>query len=425
MKSYVQNRNGYFYYCRRVPEYIRKYDKRSRIDISLKTKDPKEAARRAEHHNDIIEKFWEGLIKSPHLANDQAYKDAVAAARIRGFAYRTIDELSAAPLGDTVSRLLSTVDASQDTKLAVMGLVDKPSLILSNAFEGYLAVTKDRVIGKNDVSFRRWKHSKLRALNNFITAVGDRDISRVTRRDILDFKKWWMDRVITEELRTDSANKDLQHLKDLIRTLTEHAEIEIDVNALFAQTALKAQNESRQSFEAQFVQDKILNPAILGRMNTDAQAIVYIMADTGARISEVVGLEPRDIILKAEIPHIWIRANKRGTLKTANADRKIPLVGAALVGAKLIAAKGTTRFKTANVASAAINKFFTDHDLKPTKKHSLYSLRHTFKDRLRDIGAPEEIMDNLMGHASDGPKYGRGHILETKLLWMNKIAFKV
>jgi len=43
-----------------------------------------------------------------------------------------------------------------------------------------------------------------------------------------------------------------------------------------------------------------------------------------------------------------------------------------------------------------------EHNLKPTPNHSLYSLRHTFKDRLRDAQAPEEIIDELMGHKKKG-----------------------
>ena len=66
------------------------------------------------------------------------------------------------------------------------------------------------------------------------------------------------------------------------------------------------------------------------------------------------------------------------------------------------------------------NKYLRENDLKPTPDHSLYSLRHTFKDRLRDAGAQEEVIDELMGHKKSGPKYGRGHILESKLKWLEK-----
>ncbi|MEC8967302.1 hypothetical protein [Alteromonas sp. CyTr2] len=63
--------------------------------------------------------------------------------------------------------------------------------------------------------------------------------------------------------------------------------------------------------------------------------------------------------------------------------------------------------------------------MRPSPSNTLYSLRHTFKDRLRDIGAPEEIIDELMGHKTRGPKYGRGHLLEKKYEWLQRIAFDV
>jgi hypothetical protein len=52
---------------------------------------------------------------------------------------------------------------------------------------------------------------------------------------------------------------------------------------------------------------------------------------------------------------------------------------------------------------------FLRHDLgiKDTKK-SLYSLRHSFKDSLRGIGAEDHIQNALMGHAEPGTgrRYG-------------------
>jgi integrase len=158
-------------------------------------------------------------------------------------------------------------------------------------------------------------------------------------------------------------------------------------------------------------------------LNEEARALIYIMADTGARVSEVTGLMPEDIRLDTEIPFIHIRNNERGSLKTAQSDRQIPLGGSALYGAKMCP-EGLKRYTNADSVSTLINRYLRSHELKQEEGQSLYSLRHTFKDRLRDIQTTEEIIDNLMGHKSRGPKYGRGHILETKLEWLNKIAFK-
>jgi integrase len=196
----------------------------------------------------------------------------------------------------------------------------------------------------------------------------------------------------------------------------------VDIETLFTKTKLRGRNDSRKSFDAAYVQKVLLDSDKLKGLNPESRALIYMMADTGARVAEVTGLMPEDINLQSNIPFIHIRENDRGGLKTRESERQIPLVGAALFAARQFP-KGLSRFSTADSASTQINKYFRHHGLNPTTEHSLYSLRHTFKDRLRDIQAPEEVIDNLMGHKSRGPKYGRGHILETKLEWLTKIAF--
>lgn len=73
-------------------------------------------------------------------------------------------------------------------------------------------------------------------------------------------------------------------------------------------------------------------------------------------------------------------------------------------------------------ASAVINKFLRNKfDLKSGQ--SLYSLRHTFKDRLRTIRCQDEISARLMGHEYELPDYGEPS-LGDKLFWLKKIAFR-
>jgi hypothetical protein len=62
--------------------------------------------------------------------------------------------------------------------------------------------------------------------------------------------------------------------------------------------------------------------------------------------------------------------------------------------------------------------------LRPTKDHTLYSLRHSFKDRLIAAEAEDSLIDNLMGHKRPGPKYGLGAELDLKLRFLQRIAFK-
>jgi hypothetical protein len=62
--------------------------------------------------------------------------------------------------------------------------------------------------------------------------------------------------------------------------------------------------------------------------------------------------------------------------------------------------------------------------LRPTKGHSVYSLRHSFKNRLVAVEAPDSLIDSLMGHKTYKPKYGKGPSLELKLKYLQQIAFK-
>ena len=68
-------------------------------------------------------------------------------------------------------------------------------------------------------------------------------------------------------------------------------------------------------------------------------------------------------------------------------------------------------------------KCFRKHGLLPTPKHSIYSFRHSFKDRLKAIVTPEELILELMGHCIGVPKYGDGYGLQLKQKYLQAIAF--
>jgi integrase len=87
--------------------------------------------------------------------------------------------------------------------------------------------------------------------------------------------------------------------------------------------------------------------------------------------------------------------------------------------------KGFPRYRDKSASlSATVNKFLRVNGLRPTKDHSLYSLRHSFKDRLVAAEAPDGLIDSLMGHKTYKPKYGRGPSLELKLKFLEAIALR-
>lgn len=427
---FLTKRGERYYFFRRVPADLKKYDPRPHIRIALKTADEAEAERRVIQQNDMLEKYWQGLVKNKKIhGQDESWKDAVSTARIHGFAYKGIAELAddkTTSIAELTERLRVIEQEGTQPRIvkALLGTQEKPSTPISAGLEAYFELCQDRLVGKSKDFIRKWENPRKRAVANFITALGDKNITDISRRDILDFKSWWLAKISKESMNPDTANKDLTHLKDILRVIMSDAEIDVNIPTLFAETTFRSRANSRVPFEAEFVQHTILKAGMLDGLNVEAQALIYIMADTGARVSEVIGLLPEDIILDAEIPHIFIRPNKKRTLKNAQSERQMPLVGAALHGIRMVRG-GFPRYAAADSASNLVNQYFENHGIKLSPMHTLYSLRHTFKDRLRDIAAPEEVIDNLMGHAHDKPKYGRGHSLETKALWLNKIAFKM
>ena len=112
-------------------------------------------------------------------------------------------------------------------------------------------------------------------------------------------------------------------------------------------------------------------------------------------------------------------------LKTKGSARRVPLCGSALAAMRSMP-DGPVRYaRKHNQLTTALGAYLAENSLLPTPAHSLYSLRHTFKDRLRAAQCPEEIMDALMGHASRKPAYGEGYPLSVLAEWVARAAFDV
>ena len=423
-KNYVR-RGQWYHYCRRVPKHLESFDRRKHIRIALKTKDEKEAQRRAAVYDDFVEKYWSDLIQSRR--SDDAldgFRQLRTLAKAYGFAYKNIAEVSESSLDEILARVEAAAGAAQPAKKALLGCPSRSGVPLSDCIDRYWPLCVDRLTEKSNHQIRKYRNPRNAAMKNFIKAVGDGDLSQVDRSHVLAFRQWLMDRIAKGEIVGDTANRQMQHVKDILQTVALEAQTDLNVKAMFEDTRVQERKRSRPPFEAAYVQTAFLKSRSLERLNDEARMLVYIMIETGARESEIIGLTDDDFALQEEIPYLWIRHNALRSLKTKTSERKIPLVGVALSAAKQIAPKGLVRYQDKpDHASSAINKFLRVNGLKPTPEHTLYSLRHTFKDRLRDAGAPEEVIDELMGHRKIGPKYGRGHLLTTKHQWLQRIAF--
>ncbi|MAH06345.1 MAG: hypothetical protein CL561_12385 [Alphaproteobacteria bacterium] len=428
MTDYLMQRNGVYYYRRRVPDYVAHYDPRTFVRSSLQTRDRREAMRKAIIHNDFIEEYWRSLIRHRgELTPQTDYKLAVKRAQTFNLSYRSAVEISEAPIERIVNRITHVTREleSKDTVKAVLGGINKPSVKLKDCLKQYWPLAEIRLVNKSDNQIRKWRNPRQAAFLFFTDVIGkDRRVEDMQRADILKFQGALRERIAKREILANTANKSLGYVKDILSCVALENEIDVNFRALFEDLKFKMEKNSRQPFEASYVQNTLLKGNALAGLNDEARMLVFAMSDTGARESELIGLRRQDIILTGDIPFIWIQPYEGHALKTPHSERKIPLVGASLHAFQQ-QPSGFTRYNTSDVVSSTINKYLRENDLKPSPKQTLYSLRHTFKDRLRDIGAPEEVIDELMGHKSRGPKYGRGHLLEKKYEWLKQIAFEI
>ncbi|MEW8332978.1 MAG: site-specific integrase, partial [Candidatus Thiodiazotropha sp.] len=186
-------------------------------------------------------------------------------------------------------------------------------------------------------------------------------LNKVTRTDILQYRQWWLERIQNEGIAAATVNKNIMYARDVLQAVALAHEIETDFDILFAKIRLKELEQSRPPFEASYVQEVLLSPDRLSGLNPEAQLLVFAMADTGARESELIGLREEDIFLDEEIPHIWIRPQKNRSLKTVTSERKIPLVGSSLCAFKQLPS-GFVHYSNADTISTTINKYMREND---------------------------------------------------------------
>jgi len=166
-------------------------------------------------------------------------------------------------------------------------------------------------------------------------------------------------------------------------------------------------------------------------LDDDIRWLVAIIFDSGMRLSEAAGLMVEDLKLEEDIPYIDLKPHPHRRLKTASSERKIPLVGLSLWAAKRLREHPTGLYCfprytnsnrcNSNSASAAINKW-----IKTVGGSSdvIHGLRHSFRDRLRAIEAPTDMIDQLGGWAlkSVGQGYGDGYDLELLVKYLGRLC---
>ena len=373
--SYVFLKGTTFYFNRHVPKDVREYYKSNRIILCLKTSRRDKAIRMAKSIAQRLEDYWLSL----RLSN----MDIPAIHLLKSSSSRNIQ-------------------------------VQNDSL--SDALELYL---KLKGVGKNDTFIRGAK----RNIQSVIDVLGDRGLDEYSSSDAAAFR----DFLLNKGLTTNSVKRNFATIRSIVNLcIQEHG---LDCKNAFSRLYLPNLNDSKKRMPIPIEHIKLIQRLCMS-MDDDIRWLVALLSDTGLRLSEATGLHLNDINL-TENPHIIVTPHPWRGLKTKDSERQIPLVGTALWAVKRIKANSNSNFafpryttstKTnANSASAAINKWLQS---RVPEGYVIHSFRHSFRDRLREVLCPNELIDQLGGWstAGVGTKYGKGYPLETSSEWMSKIV---
>ena len=423
--TYLLKRNNHYYYNRRVPDLVRPLDPRDTVRISLHTDSKRQAWRKAVMLNDEVEAYWQSLAGG-QLHDNARFGKVVHIARQMGFAYQPLSVVVNLPIEQLCGRVIALQDAAPHQVEAVLGGKESPQPDLSQTLEEYWKLSKDKISGKSPDQVRKWRNQRIKAIKNFTLVVGNNLLKDITRDEIITFRDWWLERTQLKEKSKSpkSANKEFIILKGILELVSDHFKAGLDIGYLFKKIRLQTRfKQTKLPFKLEQITALFHDPRLAG-LNKQARYALFAAAETGARPSELVGLLPEDIRLAHPVPHIAITDRKDRMLKTTHSQRVIPLVGYALEAFKACP-QGFPQYrdKPDNLTNT-VNKFLKENKLRPTERHTMYSMRHGFQDRILSVNTPDRVQAELMGHKFQRPQYGDGATLEQKKEWLDKICVK-
>jgi hypothetical protein len=210
---------------KRVPKRYASVEPRKFVWLSLKTDSQSVATQKADAAWGQMIEAWEAKLAGDTSDAEQRFAAARDLAAARGFRYMRADKVAQLPTEELLERIQAVSGSGDKPDLAdaaaVLGGAQEPAITVTRALELYWDFSRDKIIGKSKDQLRRWKNPRIKAIKNFVDVIGDKAISDISGDDMLDFRAWWLERLETEGLTPNSANKDLIHLGDVLKTVNK------------------------------------------------------------------------------------------------------------------------------------------------------------------------------------------------------------
>lgn len=287
-------------------------------------------------------------------------------------------------------------------------------VLLSEAYAVYL---DNHQKGKD----KKFSDAQKQHWMKLINLLGDKPIKGVTREDARRYR----DHRLASGVTPSTVAREIT----VIRAVFTKAIRELSLGIPNQFSGLEIPNSNRNAHDRlPYTPEEIallVNQALM--IDDEQRRMVLVLALTGARLAEIVGLRKRDLDLTNQSIHI--KPHKSRPLKTDQSAREVPLLPIALkaLEAQARSARGEFLFSSytsnegcrADSASATLNKWAR----KFVPERSMHCFRHALRDQLRSVVCPESIAKEIGGWSAThdvSVQYGKGYPIEIKREWLSK-----
>jgi integrase len=379
--SYLRLKGHTFYFSRRVPKRIQKYCPVDRVEVCLHTHLQSTAVRQARILSGELDEQWSIL-------------------RRKG-------------ISDSLSNVFGADTNPSTSKIQAEGL----GQLMSAALATYLSL-------KGDGRPTTFETGSRRAVGYPMEVAGDKPIDLYSRSDANAFREYLKARGLSQE----SISRNLTSVRAIINFVSKEGGLQ--PNPAFSGVYLGEPQKKTKRYVPTTIELKQLQ-SLCRSSDDELRWLVALISDTGLRLSEAIGLSLDDVKIDCPHPQVRVEPKPWRRLKTASSERVVPLVGVALWAAQqavsstqslfLFPSYCSNNFSKANAASAVLNKWLKTN---VSEELVVHSLRHALRDRLRAVGCPFDVVDQIGGWSRPGvgEAYGSGYTIDQMANWLTAIT---
>ena len=262
---------------RRVPARYKDVETRSTVWVSLHTDSESIARRKAEDAWSHLIEGWEAKLSGRSEVAMERYQAARALADMRGFRYMEVNAVSQLPYEKLLPRIeaVEAPNGEPDSieATALLGTAQKPALTIEEALELYWSLAREKTIGKSADQLRRWQNPRKKAIRNLVSLIGNKPIDAITRDDMLDFRQFWLERIEAGKVTANSANKDLIHISDILKTVNKMKRLGLEL-PLGELSFKQGEKTTRPPVSVSWIKSRLLADGALSGLNDEARSIL-------------------------------------------------------------------------------------------------------------------------------------------------------